>query len=95
MDSYTSYPFLYYNGGFLFIQDFIERGISSAVLHPDNAEWDINPNLNVTLPVSPSVTYMGNYMQEFPYPCYYYDEYVVKLSNAQFQVNSTSCNLYN
>lgn len=61
--NHSSYAFLYYTGGFLFIQDMVEQGIRSTQVSPEYA---------------PLYYELGAYLQELPYPCYLDDEWVGK-----------------
>ena len=53
----------YYFGGFLFLQDIVDRSVIGAVANSASESVLFDP-----------FTYLGVYMQEFPYPCYSYDE---------------------
>ena len=58
---YASYAMAYYWGNFLPLQDIIERSLSVLLLDGVDVATEYND-------------FHGVYMQEFPYPCYTYDE---------------------
>ena len=57
----------YYFGGFLFLQDMVDQALI-GLMQINNGQTDINSTLR-----DPRL-YLGTYLQEFPYPCYTYDE---------------------
>ena len=63
-DDASSITMGYYTNGYLFLQDIVETAVAKSV-----AGMLIGGG--GTISVS---NYPGSYMQQFPYPCYTYDE---------------------
>jgi len=61
----TDNEMAYYYGGFLFIQDMLDRAILLVQTNTSEAanQSSVDPE-----------KFLGAYMQEFPYPCYTEDE---------------------